>query len=616
MVRQVRDPLDASLPQPKNIPIDRSTDSEDEDILVLRAHQHQSRHGPNRNMILSSPVSSERHSFQRTPSADEQHLEEKDSIRIMVNSVFRNKLAIITSSSPIIPHSIKSPTHSILSVNSHSADSSAPIIMSSPTVKLNTTADETIMVDLIDLSSSTPESPLIAVSSPIVDLTKSPTLDSPVIDLTHSSSSSPPSDPEPTADRKLVQVERQMLWQDHTDEDDLWDQPHVVFDEAKSTPLRISTSRDANKHVVKPRRLIVESDSESDTHSDERDHEHGENLPLKPNTTTTPIPSTLPVPASTSQHDLIQKRQFLKHRQELALSLFREFNLCIFGNQLPHDTDITWSNRFTSCAGRAHYSHNRTTQTINSKIMLSSKLLTTEQKLRKTLAHEMCHLGVWHLNGTNHPPHGKLFKQYGTKFEQEYNEEKVGKAHCIQVDTYHSYEADYKYKYVCTGFRMGTGQLSGHSAEPDGMGCGVEYGRYSKSLELDKSRCGRCGAWLKLVCGRSGRVLVDLTLTSGTGPGLDGVDESLCARVEALKLGSGVGLGLKKDGTPRKQNPFQVYVKENFARVRLALMTELGQGAKVQHKDVMVKLGQEWKCVKDNHQNVSNAKPSCAAESV
>lgn len=46
---------------------------------------------------------------------------------------------------------------------------------------------------------------------------------------------------------------------------------------------------------------------------------------------------------------------------------------------------------------------------------LSVKVLDSYSKLRRTLAHELCHVAAWLLDHTAKPPHGAVFKKWGTR---------------------------------------------------------------------------------------------------------------------------------------------------------------------------------------------------------
>jgi len=50
------------------------------------------------------------------------------------------------------------------------------------------------------------------------------------------------------------------------------------------------------------------------------------------------------------------------------------------------------------------------TQTHHSLVELSTHVTDTADKLKHTLAHELCHLAAWALSGEMKPPHGAAFK--------------------------------------------------------------------------------------------------------------------------------------------------------------------------------------------------------------
>ena len=51
-------------------------------------------------------------------------------------------------------------------------------------------------------------------------------------------------------------------------------------------------------------------------------------------------------------------------------------------------------------------------RTRQARIELSTKVLTDEDRLASTLAHEMCHAAAWLLDGEMQPPHGRCFKKW------------------------------------------------------------------------------------------------------------------------------------------------------------------------------------------------------------
>lgn len=79
---------------------------------------------------------------------------------------------------------------------------------------------------------------------------------------------------------------------------------------------------------------------------------------------------------------------------------------------LPDGLRIVWNNKLRSTAGQARF---RTTKVegryiTDVSVELSIKVLDTEEKLIKTLAHELCHVAAWTLSGEMKPPHGAAFK--------------------------------------------------------------------------------------------------------------------------------------------------------------------------------------------------------------
>ncbi|KAG5303552.1 HMG box-containing protein [Histoplasma capsulatum G186AR] len=118
----------------------------------------------------------------------------------------------------------------------------------------------------------------------------------------------------------------------------------------------------------------------------------------------------------------------------------------------------------------------------HASIELASKVIDSEDRLLNTLAHEYCHLANFMISNVRNNPHGTSFKQWAAKCEKALaahpvygcssSGENATKAR-INITTKHSYVIHYKYLWCC--------------AE-----CGNEYGRHSRSIDVQKSRCGRC----------------------------------------------------------------------------------------------------------------------------
>lgn len=258
---------------------------------------------------------------------------------------------------------------------------------------------------------------------------------------------------------------------------------------------------------------------------------------------------------TTSKNRSTTKNTFLKQRETLAKLYFEEFNMKILNGLIPTDFNIEWSNRLTSTAGKAIFD---TGDISNRKIQLSGKLLTNKRKLRNTLAHEMCHIAAYLSGAINENPHGKTFQKFGSKFSSYYQIGKVSEEDEIIVENTHDYERDYKFVYFCQNIEV----------------CGAKFERNSRSIDITKKRCA---------CGGS------LLLKNSGGVVLESVEHEIVngTPVKVRRTFTPV----KKDGTPRKENPYTTFVKENYQRVKASLNTP-------QKTDVLKALAEEWRKLK------------------
>jgi predicted SprT family Zn-dependent metalloprotease len=168
---------------------------------------------------------------------------------------------------------------------------------------------------------------------------------------------------------------------------------------------------------------------------------------------------------------------------------------------------IIWSKTLRSTAGRANW---RRTVTKNSgspikgnvvegpgtrvehfaNIELAEKVIDCEERLVNTLAHEFCHLANFMVSGIKDQPHGASFKMWAKKVTTHLKSSENELWRKVEVTTKHDYKIDYKYLWMCMG-RDRTRAMELLNVEQD-EGCGAEYGRHSKSIDTEKSRCGRC----------------------------------------------------------------------------------------------------------------------------
>eukprot|EP00388_Colpodella_angusta_P014463 GDKJ01036167.1.p1 GENE.GDKJ01036167.1~~GDKJ01036167.1.p1 ORF type:complete len:884 (+),score=188.39 GDKJ01036167.1:37-2688(+) len=135
--------------------------------------------------------------------------------------------------------------------------------------------------------------------------------------------------------------------------------------------------------------------------------------------------STLP-----SKEELEKRAQFNRQRERLARELFLRSRTKAFNDVLPLETEIFFSGRITSTAGRCHFPNSKTP---HCRIELSKKLITDYQRLAETLLHELCHAANYHSKMPLKPSHGPAFKHWVSIVAKAYPE--------YPVSTYHSYTA-------------------------------------------------------------------------------------------------------------------------------------------------------------------------------
>ncbi|OSX67889.1 hypothetical protein POSPLADRAFT_1165418 [Postia placenta MAD-698-R-SB12] len=153
-----------------------------------------------------------------------------------------------------------------------------------------------------------------------------------------------------------------------------------------------------------------------------------------------------------------------KRREGYAQELFDELNKVVFGGGLPAETQLKWSKRLLTTAGRARW-HKSRHGVQTSEIELAVKILDSDERIRNTLAHEMCHLACWIINEDPKEAHGPKFRSWARKVMRVRPD--------MEITTRHDYEIAYKYEWKC-------------------QQCDKIYGRHSKSIRPDECVCGAC----------------------------------------------------------------------------------------------------------------------------
>lgn len=202
-----------------------------------------------------------------------------------------------------------------------------------------------------------------------------------------------------------------------------------------------------------------------------------------------PSPSKLRSP---SKAETALRKEFVSRREDLAKSFLAELDEVITKGRVGElaastgGVQVVWSKTLTSTAGRANW-RRETTKTRDPKsaqpsqvlastekhyatIELATKVIDDEDRLLNVLAHEFCHLANFMVSGIKDQPHGKSFKEWGAKATKAF------KGRGVEVTTKHSYAIDYKYIWACAGWD----------------GCGAEFKRHSKSIDVERHRCGVC----------------------------------------------------------------------------------------------------------------------------
>ncbi|KAF8633981.1 hypothetical protein AX15_001158 [Amanita polypyramis BW_CC] len=111
----------------------------------------------------------------------------------------------------------------------------------------------------------------------------------------------------------------------------------------------------------------------------------------------------------------------MEKRVKYAEELFSELNGAVFKDKLPKDTKLTWNKRLLTTAGRAKW-HRSKEGSHYTEIELSDKILDSNERIRNTLSHEMCHLATWIIDADPKQAHGRLWKRWAAKVMRKHPE--------------------------------------------------------------------------------------------------------------------------------------------------------------------------------------------------
>ncbi|MEW5319610.1 MAG: hypothetical protein WDW38_010753 [Sanguina aurantia] len=187
-------------------------------------------------------------------------------------------------------------------------------------------------------------------------------------------------------------------------------------------------------------------------------------------TSTPKTPATARAPPKTPMTKASPTRAlFIKTREATSRQLYAQWNASVFGGRLPPDLPLVWNPRLLSSAGQvvddgsANARKTSHDQRIPVRLDLSPKVLDCLDRLRCTLAHEMCHVAAWVIDKEYKSPHGVVFRQWGDVVERLLG---------IQVTTRHTYEVHIPHRWTCAK-----------------LGCGRVYKRHRKTI-AENNVCG------------------------------------------------------------------------------------------------------------------------------
>ncbi|KAF7306442.1 SprT-like domain-containing protein [Mycena indigotica] len=160
------------------------------------------------------------------------------------------------------------------------------------------------------------------------------------------------------------------------------------------------------------------------------------------------------------------KQRYRNKLADCAEQVYTYFNFKVFQSQLPSIDKIiiTWSNQLTATAGEAKYSYGADRSI--AQIILSVKVLDTEEKVRLTMAHEMCHLATWIIDRrSGDASHGESFWKWAKRIYKLDKNTKIAE--------FHDYEMDYLYTWICSH-------------------CQNMVGRWRNSIDVKTKPCPKC----------------------------------------------------------------------------------------------------------------------------
>ena len=102
-------------------------------------------------------------------------------------------------------------------------------------------------------------------------------------------------------------------------------------------------------------------------------------------------------------------------RAALLGDAFADYDCAVVGGRLAEAVECTWSKRLRTTSGITRMTKRRVGPVAvwerRAVVELSTHVCDSEEKMRHTLAHELCHAAAWVVDGVSKPPHGRAFKR-------------------------------------------------------------------------------------------------------------------------------------------------------------------------------------------------------------
>ncbi|KAG9017189.1 hypothetical protein FRB90_001408, partial [Tulasnella sp. 427] len=193
------------------------------------------------------------------------------------------------------------------------------------------------------------------------------------------------------------------------------DEEKEYFDLGLPEPTPRAKRKAAAPAPAKPKSKAIAKTKEADVPSTP-------STPLSKGKSKRTVGPVTPTSPSGKAMSRVAKSRFLEH---YAKELFDDLNENVF-NHILDGCELIWSKLLLSTAGKAFMRKERDENgtvihtadgsvAVSLTIELSTKVVDSEERVRNTLSHEMCHLSTWIADGPNQPDHGSAWKKWTNK---------------------------------------------------------------------------------------------------------------------------------------------------------------------------------------------------------